>query len=57
LRRYNPKFKSKEGAIVVMLGGDPNCGAFIGEYERRRGSRVARTTERAMIFVGHTVCG
>jgi hypothetical protein len=57
LRWYNATFKSKEEAIVVMLGGDSNCGAFIGEYERRRESRMAHTTERAMIFVGHTVCG
>jgi hypothetical protein len=35
MRWYNPKFKSKEEAIV-MLGGDPNCGVFIGEYERQR---------------------
>ena len=40
MRWYNPKFKSKEEAIV-MLGGNASCGAFIGEYEKRRESGMA----------------
>jgi hypothetical protein len=42
---------STEEEAIVMLGGDPNCGAFIGEYERWRESGM--TVEHAMIFVGH----
>ena len=42
---------STEEEAIVMLGGDPNCGVFIGEYERWRESGMA--VEHVMIFVGH----
>ena len=42
---------STEEEAIVMLGGNPNCEVFIGEYERWRESGMA--VEHAMIFVGH----
>jgi hypothetical protein len=57
---YNPKTRSEErvptpiteSEAIRMLAGHPNSGAFIAEYERRRGEQ-GMGIEQALIFVGH----